>query len=109
MMNIVDYLVGNMDRHWENWGVLVKNSTNKPIGLYKLMDFNKAFGAYHTLDGANGQTLFGRKGTQKEAAVEAVSKIGLNQIKDIDDAVFDLLPEYREMFHKRLHLLKQYC
>ena len=23
MMNILDYLVGNTDRHWENWGLLV--------------------------------------------------------------------------------------
>lgn len=24
MMNIVDYLIGNTDRHWGNWSVLVK-------------------------------------------------------------------------------------
>lgn len=23
MMNIIDYLVGNTDRHWGNWGILV--------------------------------------------------------------------------------------
>ncbi len=32
MMNIVDYLIGNTDRHWGNWGVLVCNSNNKPYG-----------------------------------------------------------------------------
>ena len=26
MMNILDYLVGNTDRHWENWGLLVDNA-----------------------------------------------------------------------------------
>ena len=25
MMNIIDYLTGNTDRHWGNWGVLVDN------------------------------------------------------------------------------------
>ena len=28
MMNILDYLVGNTDRHWENWGLLVDNETS---------------------------------------------------------------------------------
>ena len=40
MMNILDYLVGNTDRHWENWGLLVDNETNRPIRLHDLMDFN---------------------------------------------------------------------
>ena len=43
MMNILDYLVGNTDRHWENWGLLVDNETNQPIRLHDLMDFNRAF------------------------------------------------------------------
>ena len=47
--------------------------------LHKLMDFNRAFYSYDTLDGANCQTVFGEKMTQKEAAVQAVKKIGLNQ------------------------------
>lgn len=29
MMNIVDYLIGNTDRHWGNWGFYTDNSTNK--------------------------------------------------------------------------------
>ena len=37
MMNIIDYLVGNTDRHWGNWGVLVDTKNNKPISLHKLM------------------------------------------------------------------------
>ena len=49
MMNILDYLVGNTDRHWENWGLLVDNETNQPIRLHDLMDFNRAFQQYDTL------------------------------------------------------------
>ena len=29
MMNILDYLVGNTDRHWENWGLLVDKDVYK--------------------------------------------------------------------------------
>ncbi|MCM1123920.1 MAG: hypothetical protein NC416_15165 [Eubacterium sp.] len=69
MMNIIDYLVGNTDRHWGNWGVLVDNADNKAKCLHKLMDFNQAFHAYNDLDGANCQTVFHKGVTQKEAAV----------------------------------------
>lgn len=106
MMNIIDYLIGNTDRHWGNWGVFVDNSNNKPICLHKLMDFNQAFHSYDTLEGANCQTAFGVKMTQKEAAAEAVKRIGLNQTKDVEEKVFGRLPQYFEMFGKRLELLK---
>ena len=104
MMNIVDYLVGNIDRHWENWGVLVDNKTNRPIRLYDLMDFNKAFLAYDSIDGANCLTVNGRK-TQKEAAIEAVKAVGLNQIAEIMPEWFNN-QEKKEMFFNRLKVLK---
>ena len=56
MMNIVDYLVGNTDRHWGNWGFFADNATNRLTKLYPLMDFNRAFGADDTLEGARCQT-----------------------------------------------------
>lgn len=107
MMNIMDYLVGNTDRHWGNWGVLVDTKNNKPISLHKLMDFNRAFYAYDNIDGANCQTTFYKKMSQREAAEEAVRKIGLNQIKEVKKCYFEALPEYWEMFEKRLGLLKK--
>ena len=106
MMNIIDYLVGNTDRHWGNWGVLVDNSINKPICLHKLMDFNQAFHSFDTLEGANCQTTFGVKMTQKEAAVEAVKAIGLNQVEEVKKKIFCDLPQYFQMFEERLELLK---
>ena len=75
MMNIVDYLVGNTDRHWGNWGVFVRNSNNKPVCLHPLMDFNQAFRAYNSLDGANCQTCFHKHLTQKAAALQAVKAV----------------------------------
>lgn len=105
MMNIIDYLVGNTDRHWGNWGLLVDNTTNQPIRLYDLMDFNKTFQAYTTLEGANCLTV-PAKMTQKEAAIVAVKAIGLNQIKKVDMAWFTDATT-KEMFENRLALLKE--
>jgi len=72
IMNILDYLVGNTDRHPENWGLLIDNTTNCPGSLYPLMDLNMSFQTYDKLDGANSQTVIPRKLTQRGAAIEAV-------------------------------------
>lgn len=105
MMNILDYLVGNTDRHWENWGVLVDTKTNKPIRLYDLMDFNQAFCSYDTIDGSN--SLIERSKTQKQTAIEAVKAIGLNQIKTIDKTMFVGKEQLFDMFEQRLNILKE--
>ena len=105
MMNIMDYLIGNTDRHWGNWGLLVDNETNKPVRLYDLMDFNKAFQAYDTVEGVNCLTA-PNKMSQKEAAIEAVQKIGLNQISEVDYKWFSDNSQ-REMFIDRLEILKK--
>lgn len=106
MMNIVDYLIGNTDRHWGNWGVLVCNSNNKPVRLYDLMDFNQAFRSYDDMEGSNCQTMFGEHVNQREAAIKSVERIGLNQIKEVKEEVFNELPQFYEMFYKRLELLR---
>ena len=106
MMNIVDYLVGNTDRHWGNWGVLVDNADNQPMSLHPLMDFNQSFLAYELPEGANCQTAFGRMITQREAATEAVRVVGLNQMEEVRQDFFDELPQYYEMFCRRLEILK---
>lgn len=106
MMNIVDYLVGNTDRHWGNWGVLVDNMTNYPVRLYDLMDFNKAFERYDTLEGANCLTTGKRNISQREAAVEAVMQNGLNQICSINEEWFEDAA-IKEMFFQRLEILEK--
>ena len=107
MMNIIDYLIGNTDRHWGNWGFIVDNKTNKLVSLYPLMDFNKAFLSYETEDGARCQTT-DRKISQKDAALEAVGKIGLNQIAEIQEGWFPDTAT-KVMFFKRLAILKDGC
>ena len=106
MMNILDYLVGNTDRHWENWGLLVDNETNQPVRLHDLMDFNRAFQQYDTLDGANCLTVGKRHLSQREAAMEAVKNIELNQKVDIYEVEFYGWKQWHRMFQARLHLLK---
>lgn len=107
MMNILDYLVGNTDRHWGNWGLLIDNHTGQPISLHPLMDFNQAFHSYDTLDGANCQTVLPRRLTQREAAREAVRKTGLCQIRAIEEDWFSGRPEDYRMFCMRRQLLEE--
>ncbi len=104
MMNLIDYLVGNTDRHPENWGFTVDNSTNKLGKIYPLMDFNKSFKAYDTVDGAGCLTAY-KKQSQLEAALEAVKEVGLNQVKEVDPDWFEN-DSWRDMFFKRLELVK---
>ena len=106
MMNILDYLIGNVDRHWGNWGLLVENRSNEPISLHPLMDLNQSFGAYDTLDGANCQTALPMHMTQKEAALAGVKKIGLRQISEIDKSWFAGRETEYEMLLARLGALQ---
>ncbi len=106
-MNILDYLTGNTDRHPENWGFLVDNETNQAVSLYPLMDFNRAFFSYDTLEGANCLTVLPAKQTQREAAIEAVRRIGLRQKCEPDPSLFGVRGDWAEMFERRLRELKK--
>ena len=103
MMNILDYLVGNTDRHWGNWGFLVDNKTNRPLKLFPLMDYNKAFQAYDSIEGSRCLTT-PQPMSQMDAALEAVRMIGLNQKEEVRKEWFSD-PAQWEMFQKRYHLL----
>ena len=105
MMNLIDYLVGNTDRHWGNWGFFVDNRTNRLRKLHPLMDFNKAFLSYDTLEGARCQTN-AKKQSQLDAAIEAVRQVGLNQIEEIQESWFPE-PGWRDMFFRRLSLVQE--
>ncbi len=104
MMNIIDYLIGNTDRHWGNWGFLVNNANNKLVRLHPLMDYNKAFLSYDTTEGVRCLPR-GENYTQKQAALEAVGKIGLNQISEVRPEWFENDAECR-MFYTRLFILR---
>ena len=104
MMNIIDYLIGNTDRHWGNWGFWVDNKNNKLLRLHPLMDYNKAFLSYEKLSGAHCHTT-DKPISQQQAAEAAVKAIGLNQIKEIDFSWFND-NAIKEMFFQRLDLLR---
>lgn len=42
-MCVCDYVFGNTDRHFENWGFIVDNNTNEIISFAPLYDHNQAF------------------------------------------------------------------
>lgn len=42
-MHIVDYLISNRDRHLQNWGFFMDNSTMQVVSLHPLFDHNNAF------------------------------------------------------------------
>lgn len=107
-MNILDYLTGNTDRHPENWGFLIDNETNKYIRLYPVMDFNQCFLSYDDLEGANCQTVLPARMTQREAAVDAVRKIGLRQKSEVNMSIFGSMEKEAEMFRERLAELRRY-
>lgn len=108
MMNILDYLIGNTDRHWGNWGFWVDNETNRPVSLHPSMDFNQAFQSYGQLDGANCLTVLPDHMTQKEAAIQAVSRNGLNQIREIDREWFKNREADYRMLMQRMDVLRHY-
>ena len=71
------------------------------------MDFNKAFLSYTTEDGAACQTA-AEKVSQKEAAVEAVRRVGLNLLRPLDDVRFPD-EQTKTMFFTRLQILQTAC
>ena len=113
MMNILDYLVGNVDRHWGNWGFWVDNRDNSLGTLHPLMDFNRAFGAYDTEEGARCLTTEALQ-SQRDAAIAGVKAVGLNQRSPLPEdlagcfARLNSLTGQRleQMFLHRLELLR---
>ena len=76
------------------------------IRLHDLMDFNRAFQQYDTPEGANCLTVGKRHLSQKDAAVEAVRNIGLNQVRQVEHAVFSGHPAWKATFEERLRVLR---
>ena len=72
------------------------------------MDLNKSFESYDIMDGANCQTVLPKRQTQREAAIDAVREIGMNQICEIREEMFRYAPQWKDMFFSRLEELKIY-
>lgn len=63
------------------------------------------FRAYDTLEGARCQTIRSKVMTQKEAALLAAKRTGLNQISEIDAEWFAGREKEYDMFINRLKVL----
>lgn len=102
-MLLADYLVGNTDRHQENWGFFITAPEQKIIGLYPLMDFNHAFEA-NEFSPCLPEILRGVKITQMEAAAKLYSKYKNHYNFDID---FDNY-HYGSYTKQKIQILKQW-
>jgi len=79
-MNVIDYLIGNIDRHGKNWGFLMHNSTGRIIKPHPLFDHNWTFGEVTIRHGANSKVFQGYK--LRDVALSMCDKIRLNVQKD---------------------------
>lgn len=97
-MLLADYLVGNSDRHQDNWGYLI--SPKGIMGFTPLFDFNHAFEAFPDYKSLP-EMLLGKDRTMFEAAREAVSKL---------EIVLEEVPggdRYTKFVNERIQLLKE--
>ncbi|EFQ05811.1 hypothetical protein HMPREF9436_02703, partial [Faecalibacterium cf. prausnitzii KLE1255] len=62
---------------------------------------------YDTPEGANCLTVGKRHLSQREAAVEAIQKIGVCQIYDINKSIWDGQKKYKKEFNCRFCKLKE--
>lgn len=81
LMNIADYLIGNNDRHRDNWGFIYNNEL-QITNISPLMDFDHAFLAGE-LEGCLPEQLMGKIVTQEKYAQSVISK-------HFDDLNFDI-------------------
>ena len=76
LMNLSDYLIGNIDRHWGNWGVLLSDTGS--MHPAPLMDFNHAFEAIEDT-ACLPEKLLGNEKTQLQAARESIDYLYMHQ------------------------------
>ncbi len=99
MMLLCDFLVGNSDRHQDNWGYLF-NDRREIIGFAPIFDFNHAFEApegFFSLP----DMLFDRKRTMLDAAKEVVQKYDLHLVYLAES------DKYAEFINKRIRALNE--
>ena len=89
MMNLCDYLVGNSDRHPDNWGYIF-NDKRQIIGFAPIFDFNRAF---ETSESSMSLTEYFNNNyiTMLELARRIVKKynIILNKLSETENKVLD--------------------
>jgi hypothetical protein len=102
-MLVFDYLVGNWDRHSQNWGFVRREPTWQITGLHDLYDHNKAFGVSYLRDKGSMPSAFGRGSgfdkTLKDWAEQYCSTACL-RFEGADSAWFKALSRSGERYSK---------
>lgn len=78
-MVLVDYIIGNTDRHSLNWGVLHDNYDNKILGLHPIFDLNNSF----NFKDANAPSIIKERTSMKMFALEAMEELKDYELLDI--------------------------
>lgn len=88
IMNIVDYLICNTDRHGQNWGFWMHNKTGELCGLHPLFDHNWSFSEVAMLHGSMSKIFADR--SLREVALVFSKEIKLKCVKS-------KLPKFTEL------------
>ena len=81
-MQIADYVLNNNDRHEQNWGFLVENSSGKIIGYVPLFDHDHAFSEYENLMSQTREETI----SLQEAAIQAqnILQMDLHKVYEME-------------------------
>lgn len=94
-MNIADYILGNDDRHLENWGFLVDNSTGKIVKMAPLYDHDHAF--------SDGDLIC--QTTEEEMSLLDAATKGLEYFRSLGDFNNDLMETLKNKLTEKPEML----
>ena len=106
-MNLIDYLIANVDRHPGNWGIYMDNQTGEIICPHPLYDHNASFSSFVFNEGTGSMVIPGV--SMKEAAREAQEKLqlDLSVLEDIPCNRFENLGIDYQYFLNRIKDVQQ--
>ena len=96
LIDLVDYLTLNTDRHFGNLGFLVNNETNKLKGFMPLYDFNYSFHNYST--SRNGD--FSPAYNSQRKIIEHLKSFNKEIKENIVKILYQLKKEFKYVFDK---------
>ena len=101
---VVDYLVSNPDRHIENWGFYVDNSTGKITGMHPLFDHNNAFSEedMSVPDGGASKLVSGH--SKREVAIYAIKRCDFRCVKPVERRMFQTKAHYESFMQRAVEL-----
>lgn len=93
-MCIVDYLIGNNDRHMQNWGFYYNSKSTNIISCHPLFDHNMAFKLYGPATREAPSKVLDM--SVRDAAKLAVSKVKFEMISEVYEEDFPNAVCYKE-------------